>query len=72
MKKAREKKRLLIDPREIYREFIGQRPARQSRAIAHAYATSPGLAWGACFFISIFDGQTVRMKNTRSMQVRAM
>ncbi len=49
-----------------------QRSAGQSRAIAHAYATSPGLAWSACFFISIFDGQTVRMKNTRSIQVEAI
>jgi len=29
------------------RAYSKQRPAGQSRAIAHAYATSPGLAWSA-------------------------
>ncbi len=59
--------------------LLKQRPAGQFHAIARAYAaspdayaTSPGLAWSACFSFSIFDGQTVRMKNTRSMQVQAM
>jgi hypothetical protein len=74
--KSREREN---DKRDLKILYSDQRPAGQSRAIAHAcaaspdvYATSPGLAWSACFFIPIFDGQTVRMKNTRSMQFQAM
>jgi hypothetical protein len=43
-----------------------------SRAIAHAYATSSGLAWSACFSFSLFGRQRLRWENTRSMQVQAM
>ncbi len=52
---------------------VGQRPPEQSRAIAHAYAespdayaTSPGLAWSACFSFSLFGRQRLRWKHTRS------
>jgi len=31
-----------------------------SRAIAHTYATSPGLAWSACFSFSLFGRQRLR------------
>ncbi len=43
-----------------------------SRAIAHAYATSPGLTWSAYFSFSLFGRHRLRCKNTRSMQVQAM
>ncbi len=40
--------------------ILDQRLAGQSRAIAHAYATSPGLAWSAYFSFSLFGRQRLR------------